>query len=232
MSASGSLVAGSGSDRSGPGAAPACVECYYTARLRRHGATPQGVDWDSEMSQRLRFVQLLKVVRDWSQPLSLHDLGCGYGALLAHLADRHPGAIVHYMGTDVSAEMIARARRRRHPRGAPRPRRFAVATATLPVSDYSVASGIFNVKLETPAAAWEQHVASTLSRMRSASRKGFAVNFMSPQALALRPGAAANLYGAPATQWTAYCRDVLACEVELVADYGLPEFTLLVRHPS
>ena len=53
------------------------VERYYNAKVRRHGATALGVDWNSPMSQRLRFVQLLKVV-DWgATPLTLHDLGCG-----------------------------------------------------------------------------------------------------------------------------------------------------------
>jgi SAM-dependent methyltransferase len=210
----------------------ASVERYYTAKVCRYGATAQGVDWNSALSQRLRFVQLLKLVTDWSQPLSLHDLGCGYGALLDHLADRHADAAVRYIGSDVSAEMIRRARRQRRPPRGDHPPDFIVATAQPPDADYSVASGIFNVKLEHPVPAWEQHVASTLAALSAASRKGFAVNFMAPQALAARPGAAASLYGPPPEHWVAYSRDVLGCAVEVIAGYGLPEYTLLARRAS
>ena len=209
-----------------------CIERYYTTKVRRHGATAEGVDWNSAMSQRLRFVQLLKVVSDWGQPMSLHDLGCGYGALLDHLADRHPAASIRYVGSDVSPEMIRRARRRRHLPGSPGFPEFIVASSAPPRVDYSVASGIFNVKLDHPVPAWERHVASTLQALCAASAKGFAVNFMAPQALRLRSAAAGCLYGAPAEHWIAYCRNALGCRVEAVEDYGLPEYTLLVRRAS
>lgn len=205
------------------------IERYYTAKVRRHGATPPGVDWASDLSQRLRFVQLLKVIADWNEPLSLHDLGCGYGALLDHLGACHREAAVRYIGTDISEEMIRHARSRASPSHA---RDFIAASETLPVVDYSIASGIFNVKLDHPVPAWEQHVAGTLRGLHAASRKGFSVNFMAPQALQLRPGAAPFLYGPPPEQWMAFSRDALRCEAELIAAYGLPEYTLLVRQRS
>lgn len=218
-----------------PPAAAAVLDAvgrYYTDKVRRHGATALGVDWDSGLGQRLRFVQLLKIVADWTEPLSLHDVGCGYGALLDHLCDRHPGAPVRYLGSDVSAEMIRRARRRRRPPGLLHPPGFVVAGPEPPAADYSVASGIFNVRLDHPMDEWERHVAATLRALCAASRKGFAVNFMAPEALQARPAAAASLYGPPAQRWIAFSRDVLRREVELLRGYGLPEYTLLVRPPS
>lgn len=204
------------------------VERYYTAKVRRHGATPRGVDWNSLMSQRLRFVQLLRVI-DWSEALSLHDVGCGYGALLEHLSDRHGDAQIRYIGSDLSSEMIRRARSRwRKPGQA----NFMITPVDMPLVDYSVASGIFNVKLDNCVDAWTSHVASTLSVMCDASRKGFAVNFMMPEALAARHAAAAQLYGPDPERWMAYGRDVLYCDVQLVAGYGLQEYTLLMRHAS
>ena len=55
------------------------ISDYYTAKIRKFGATPLGVDWTCLPTQELRFVQLLKVC-DFTSPLSLNDLGCGYGA--------------------------------------------------------------------------------------------------------------------------------------------------------
>ena len=66
---------------------------YYAGRVGRFGPTPFGADWDSEPGQNLRFVQLLRLCEGAPPGWSLNDLGCGYGALWAFLAWRHPGAV-------------------------------------------------------------------------------------------------------------------------------------------
>jgi SAM-dependent methyltransferase len=205
---------------------------YYTAKVCRHGTTAPGVDWASDLSQRLRFVQLLEVVDDWTRPSSLHDFGCGYGALLDYLVVFHARAPVRYIGTDVSEEMIRRARTLRRSRTLTEPSVFQLAEAAPPAADHAVASGVFNVRLDHPVPAWEDHVASTLAALCTASAKGFAVNFLAPEALLARPDAATYLYGPPAERWLAYGRDVLHCDVRLLAGYGLREYTLLFRRPS
>ena len=199
------------------------VEHYYSARLRRHGATALGVDWNSPMTQRLRFVQLLKVV-DWNaSPIRLHDLGCGYGALVEHLEDRHPEAALDYIGTDLSVPMVEKARRlwaaRAHVR-------FELSGTQLPRADYTVASGIFNVCLGHPVAEWEALVESTLRQMHAASDRGFAVNFMTTRTWAQRPSTVGQLYAVEPQRWVDFCAETLGCEVRCVEDYGLSEFTL------
>ena len=57
---------------------------YYSGRLHEHGASARGVDWKSEESQVLRFVQLARVLPP-SGPFSVVDYGCGYGALVDFL---------------------------------------------------------------------------------------------------------------------------------------------------
>ena len=39
------------------------VARYYGGKLAEHGPTPAGVDWNGVASQRLRFDQLLAVIR-------------------------------------------------------------------------------------------------------------------------------------------------------------------------
>ena len=34
---------------------------YYAEKLREHGATPRGVDWNDERTQRIRFERLLEL---------------------------------------------------------------------------------------------------------------------------------------------------------------------------
>ena len=62
------------------------VQQYYGEKIKAHGATAQGVDWNSPESQRLRFVQLLKLV-DRSRCFTINDYGCGYGALADYLQE-------------------------------------------------------------------------------------------------------------------------------------------------
>lgn len=200
------------------------IERYYTVRILEHGPTALGVDWSSVAAQHLRFAQLVKLI-DFSRPLSLNDVGCGYGALIAFLVRRHRGASIDYRGCDLSAGMIDAARRRwRRRAGA----RFVVGAETGEIADYAVASGIFNVNLEHGLAEWERFVAATLASMGRSARIGFAVNFMAP------PDAvpvAKPLYRVPAERWIGFCR-ALGFEAQIVEGYGLREYTLLLRRAA
>jgi SAM-dependent methyltransferase len=197
------------------------ARAYYTEKLRQHGASARGVDWPSVASQYLRFAQLLKVC-DLSQALSLNDFGCGYGALLDYFSFRGIGAPIRYTGTDVSAEMVAAARAKWSGRPATE---FVVAAACPGAADYSVASGVFNVKLDWPVDAWEAYIESIQRDLCANSRLGFAVNFMLP----LDEPADPRLYRTDPGRWIGFLRDGLGCTAELISDYGLNEFTLLAR---
>lgn len=198
------------------------VRTYYSAAIERHGPTPRGVDWQCSASQQLRFVQLLKVC-DFAAPFSLNDFGCGYGALLDYLAFRHGDTPIDYRGIDISPNMIEAARTLRP--GSPAAE-FVLGEACQRVADYSLASGVFNVRLDCRRKEWEIYVESILRDLRESSRRGFSVNFM-------RPGRAPTkgLYRSPPERWTAFCEKELGCSVELVEDYGLREFTLLATFP-
>ncbi|BAM92246.1 putative S-adenosyl-L-methionine (SAM)-dependent methyltransferase [Bradyrhizobium oligotrophicum S58] len=201
------------------------VDAYYTACVARHGATPRGVDWSCEATQGLRFVQLMKLC-DASAPFSLNDIGCGYGALVPFLAARFPSCVIDYLGVDLSRAMIGRARRRF---SGPQ-RRFVVAAESPRMADYSVASGIMNVNVGYSRDAWEDYVKAMLQRMFATSRRGFSVNFMraADDEMDGDP-AAARLYRTTPDVWTAYCEHDLAAQVEVIGNYGMKEFTLLVR---
>lgn len=199
------------------------VRTYYSSAIERHGPTPRGVDWQCSASQQLRFVQLLKVC-DFTAPCSLNDFGCGYGALLAYLAFRHPDASIDYRGIDISPNMIeaARALWRKSPDAA-----FVQGTACQRIADYSLASGVFNVRLDCRRKEWEAYVEQILHHLRESSRRGFSVNFMRPGGVPVK-----GLYRSPPQRWTTFCERELGCSVELVEGYGLREFTLLARLPA
>jgi SAM-dependent methyltransferase len=196
------------------------IEAYYGARVRRFGATPQGVDWACRPTQELRFVKLLGLC-DFSQSLSINDIGCGYGALATFIAHRHPQVPLDYLGVDLSAEMIKQAKRGRVARrdGV----RFEAGFQASRTADYSLASGIFNVQLDFPTAVWEANVRRTLTQMAATSRKAFAVNFLSTH----RSSSTQGLYFADPCIWVSFCEAELGAKVTVVSGYGMPEFTLL-----
>jgi SAM-dependent methyltransferase len=196
---------------------------YYSQKVKMHGATPLGVDWPCVPTQELRFVQLLRIC-DFSGPFSLNDLGCGYGALLKFLARRHRGTAVDYLGVDLSPAMLAEASRLWKKRPGTQ---FMIGHASDRLTDYSLASGIFNVKLHQPRDLWTRFIEETLTTMHTSSRIGFAVNFLSPLPEGVQ--GVSELYRAPADRWASFCEQRLGTRVERLENYGLKEYTLLVR---
>ena len=204
------------------------VARYYSEKLREHGATPRGVDWNSAESQTLRFAALLRILdierggahRD--QPVSINDYGCGYGALLDHLVAT--GTPVSYCGFDISHAMIdaARARHAGNARAS-----FTGDAEQLPLAEYTVASGVFNVKLRHADAEWHAYVWRTIEHLDAVSRRGFAFNLLSTYSDQdkRRP----DLHYADPLDMFDRCKRHLSPRVALLHDYPLYEFTLLVR---
>lgn len=146
------------------------VADYYSERVRQHGETAYGVDWNSTESQKLRFDQLLGIVPTGATEYSILDYGCGYGAMVDVLTER--GHTFRYTGYDVSEEMILRARRL-HPGDTCE---FTTNEEELGPCDYVVASGVLNVRLEASKAQWKDYVLETLDDLHRFSLEGFAFN--------------------------------------------------------
>jgi SAM-dependent methyltransferase len=195
---------------------------YYTEKLREHGASFRGVDWNSEESQRLRFEQFLTLLPPESKGANVADYGCGYGALLDFLRSKRIEA--RYEGIDISADMV-RAAARLH--GECENHLFRTDTRPLVPADYGFASGIFNVRLDVPFAEWRQHILFTLTVINDHSRRGFAFNCLTDRADKdrIRPDLH---YESPAfiSDW---CRNNCSTDTRLLEDYGLFEFTVIVR---
>lgn len=195
------------------------VARYYSERLDTHGATPHGVDWSSESSQQLRFTQLLGVI-DWDKPTIL-DYGCGYGALAQRLIAE--GRDFRYVGFDVSERMIAAAQSLIQDVRC----RFTTHEDDLGCADFTLASGIFNVRLQTGESEWHDYVASTLDKIADCSARGFALNMLTRYADP--PLMRDDLYYADPAHYFALCKERYSRNVALLHDYDLYEFTLLVR---
>jgi SAM-dependent methyltransferase len=197
------------------------VEQYYSARLRQHGVTARGVDWKSSESQSMRFEQLVKVC-DRIGPFSINDYGCGYGALADYLQAN--GYTFYYRGFDISSAMLASASELHADMT---DCAFFGNESDLSPADYSVASGIFNVKLQTGDREWHAYMLDTVQRIAGLSLKGFAFNVLTSYSdkEKQRP----DLHYADPLFWFDYCKRNFSKYVVLLHDYPLYEFTILVR---
>jgi SAM-dependent methyltransferase len=200
------------------------VAAYYSGKLAAHGLSPQGVDWNGEESQVQRFRQLLTLVRP-TRDFSLNDLGCGHGELFAFLTTRCEN--FRYRGFDISGDMIdaAAARFRTDAHAS-----FHVAAAPTDTADYGVASGIFNVCMDNSPATWHAHLLATLDAINETSTRGFAFNCLS--SYSDPEYRRAHLYYADPLGLFDLCKRRYAPHVSLLHDYGLHDFTIVVRKTS
>ena len=200
------------------------VSQYYGDKILSHGATPQGVDWNSSESQRTRFEQLLKVC-DVSRPFSINDYGCGYGALVDVMVHRR--LAFRYYGFDISRHMIAKAEEAHQ---GMENCKFHTDRTSLPTADYALASGILNIRLDHDEAEWLEYVLHEIGNLNELGECGFAFNMLSKYSdpERMRP----DLYYGDPCFFFDYCKKRFSKWVALLHDYGLYEFTILVRKPQ
>lgn len=200
------------------------LDAYFAPRLAEHGATARGVDWNGPHSQELRFRQLLQIRRG-SEPFSLIDFGCGYGAL-AHLlvAENEP---VDYIGFDVSARMVALAEAHNPDRERCR---FTDRLKELEPADLVIASGLFNLRLSVEDATWEAYVLDTLDTLATLGRRGFAFNLLTSWSDHDR--LRTDLFYADPCRYFEHCMRRYSRKVALLHDSGLYEWSILVRQES
>ncbi len=197
------------------------VKSYFAGKLEIHGATHKGVDYNSTESQELRFFQLIKVI-DASQKYSLLDFGSGYGGMYDYLL--RLGHHLHYFGYDIAEQMIQKGREL-HP--ANPDCHFTSDIKEVPVLDYAVVSGTFNMKLDAEYDAWTEIVVNALHQMNERAAKGMAFNMLTKYSDAdrMRP----DLYYGDPLFFFDYCKRNFSKNVALLHDYKLYDFTILVR---
>ena len=198
------------------------TETHYSRKIKKYGPTFKGVDWGYEKGQKVRFEQLLKPI-DLREVSTINDYGCGYGALLDYLDQK--GFSGEYRGYDISPRMIAKAEELHKFKG--EHIYFTANPSKLELSDYTLASGIFNVKLRTCDKEWCDYILYTLDQIAKLSRLGFVFNILSSRTpYELREN---DLFYADPDFIFNYCRQRFSNLVTISHDYPLPDFTVSVR---
>lgn len=197
------------------------IRAYFENRLSTHGSTPRGADWNSPEAQETRFAQLIKLCPTGEQ-FSILDYGSGYGALADYL--ERTGYTFEYTGFDLLETMVMQGLKAH---AAFAHIHFTSDGTNLPEVDYTVASGIFNIRLDASDAEWSTYVLDTLQHFNQLSRKGFAFNMLTSYSDAeyKRP----DLYYGDPCFYFDFCKRNFALNVALLHDYQLYDFTILVR---
>jgi len=197
------------------------VKSYFTEKLETHGATHRGVDYNSTEAQEARFFQLTKVF-DPGAKYSLLDFGSGYGGMYDYLL--RLGHQLHYVGYDIAEPMVAKGRELHSENP---DCWFTSKIEEVPMLDYAVVSGTFNMKLDADHDAWTQIVIEALDQMNAHSTNGLAFNMLTKYSDAdkMRP----DLYYGDPCFFFDYCKRNFSRNVALLHDYNLYDFTILVR---
>lgn len=197
---------------------------FYKKNLQDFGASSKGVGWKNDLAQNIRFEQLTKVIYK-TDAFSVNDLGCGAGKYYDFLVSKGY-APLHYHGYDILGEMIATAREALPAKDSITLTKI-MSAEEMTLADYTIASGIFNVKYEAAEHEWQQNILTTLKFMDEKSTSGFAFNLLTKYSdLEFMQR---YLYYADPLFFFDYCKRNFSKNVALLHDYDQYDFTIIVR---
>ncbi|VFR43012.1 SAM (And some other nucleotide) binding motif [plant metagenome] len=104
---------------------------------------------------------------------------------------------------------------------------FVVADTPPEIADYGVASGVFNVRQHRSEVEWRGYLLDTLDTLDRTSRRGFSFNCLTCYSDEDRKRD--YLYYADPLFIFDFCKRRYSRQIALLHDYGLYEFTVLVR---
>ncbi|MDO8605207.1 MAG: class I SAM-dependent methyltransferase [Phaeospirillum sp.] len=191
------------------------VAAIYHCTLKEYGRTAAGVAWRDDHGQFGRFDVLTSMI-DRARPLTINDVGCGYGALFRHLDARFH--LAEYCGTDICEAMIEAAGAEETDSRA----RFVQSALPVTTADWSIASGTFNMSAGACDEVWRRLTEDVLRAMARHSRLGFAFNMLRPEY------GDGDLWGAEPGPWLRFCRDQLAGQPTLIESPAGNDWSLLV----
>ena len=196
------------------------IKQLYDDNLDQFGLDSKSVGWNTADSQSLRFEKLLSVVYDKEIPFSVNELGCGYGELFKY-SQNLKYHLNLYNGYDISSKMLDAAKEYLGSDKAVFYKDSVISTE----ADYTITSGIFNVKFDHEQNSWEDFIKTTLVNMFENSRKGISFNLLTNYV----DFNAENLYYADPAFFFNFCKLELSRYVSLLHDYKLYEWTIVVK---
>lgn len=198
-------------------------ESFYRDKLDTRETNAEKVGWKNQTAQHIRFEQLFKLI-DLNQSFTLNDLGCGLADYYDFLHQKN--LQFNYYGYDVMADMINQAKQRLELKMNARLLLIEQPEEIL-LNDYTIASGIFNIRFTNSDEGWKKYILATLSSVNEKSKLGFAFNMLSIYS-DVHMRKSDLFYGDP-LYFFDYCKRNFSMNVSLLHDYGQYDFTIIVR---
>ena len=156
---------------------------------------------------------------DLNGPITINDLGCGYGALFDLIKDEPMMQSGRYIRYDISQDMINAALKQHTDARAT----FILSPVATEVADYSFVSGTYNMSMGASTALWTHYIKTSLDTLWKKTAKVMAFNLLD----AASPNKLDDLYYAERGTFLKHAL-TLSPEVEIIDDYPLDEFTIVV----
>lgn len=189
---------------------------HYAELIKQHGGDYRGAGWPT-LADQARRIEAISQLFDASKHFSVLDYGCGAGAIWSYL--HHRDYQFEYTGFDFCKEALELAAS------------YGIEglTSRQPLSparyDYVVSSGIFNLPPPgTPNVIWLRYILRTVQEFNKLSVRGFAFNALSSRIQKQEKG---WFYANPEVFLEVCLRQY--SKVALLHDYGLDDFTIIVR---
>jgi len=193
------------------------------------GANPAAVWMDREgaLEKGVRRCEAIFRMIEAQRPFTVLDVGCGLGFAVPFLEERYGSIAGRYLGIDVSEPLVAEARRLWSTH------RFEVrdiAANPMPGCsfDYTALNGVLTAKNSLSHEAMENFAYQLLECSWLATGEAMSFNVMSPHVDWTRD----DLFHWPLDRAAAFCVSKLSRNINIIADYGLYEYTVQVFRTS
>ena len=196
------------------------IENLYSKNIRKLGVSSKAVGWNSRESQYLRFEKLLLLI-DFKEEFSINELGCGYGELYKFLINNNY-SFSSFNGYDISKEMLKKCENYLN---YPNNLNLYHSSNIETLSDYTIASGIFNIPFDNTQEEWQIYINKTIENMYKFSTKGIAFNFLTSYV----DYKADNLYYQNPEEIFRFCIENYGRNIQIIHNYNLYEFTVIIE---
>jgi SAM-dependent methyltransferase len=197
--------------------------------IRLRGVIPQAVwlDRDADLLKGLRRCEAIFRMVDERTPFSLVDVGCGPGMAIPFLEERFGSSMQQYCGIDISDQLIGAALQR-WPKYTFQVQDLIKDPLPSGSFDYAVLNGVLTAKFSLAHDTMESFAMALLESVWRSTRFALAFNVMSTHVDWERD----DLFHWPIEKATSFCAKRLSRNFNVIADYGLYEYTVIVfRNP-
>ncbi len=196
---------------------------YYKGRSMEFSLDSQKAGWKNDEAQDARFEQFLRLI-PISERFTINDLGCGLGQFCKYLTI-NGYEFGSYRGYDLLEEMITECKTRFITSNTHF--RLINSAEEMDISDYTVASGIFNLKFDIDNKIMQDYIYDTINIMDRKSLKGFSFNMLTKYSdkHLMKSG----LYYSDPLLIFDFCKRNISKQVSLLHDYYHYDFTIAVK---